>query len=306
MPLLLSEASKLSRDDFQRGVVEEIVTEDALYSLLPFVRTENRVYSYTREGVNAEGAWVEAYEELEESASTFVEVDTRIKALIGQVDMDNLTVISESNINDQVALQIAAKAKGMSRQFRAALINGDVTANKKQFDGIKNLIVPSQTLDAKGSAVTLAMLDELKDKVPLGADFFMMRRGTWRAIKSLLRAMGGNTAEHIMLPNFGQPVPVYDGIPVLFSEFIGVDAGTPADPDNGTEATPDTTSIYAIRANEVDGVHGLFVGDNAGLEVKPMGDLEDKDAQRYRLRWYAGLALKATHSCARIKGLTNL
>ncbi|NIH77421.1 HK97 family phage major capsid protein [Ochrobactrum sp. P20RRXII] len=299
MPLLLSEASKLSRDDFQRGVVEEIVTEDALYSLLPFVGTENRVYSYTREGVNAEGAWVEAYEELEESASTFVEVDTRIKALIGQVDMDNLTVISESNINDQVALQVAAKAKGMSRQFRSALINGSATTNNKQFDGIKNLIVPTQTLDAEGSAVTLAMLDELKDKVPLGADFFMMRRGTWRAIKGLLRAMGGNTAEHVMLENFGQPVPVYDGIPVLFSEFIGTDKGA-------AEGDPETTSIYAIRANEVDGVHGIFVGGNAGLEVKAMGDLEDFDAQRYRLRWYAGLALKATHSCARIKGLTNL
>lgn len=299
MPLLLSEASKLSRDDFQRGVVEEIVTEDALYSLLPFVRTENRVYSYTREGTNAEGAWVEAYEQLEESASTFEEVDTRIKALIGQVDMDNLTVISESNINDQVALQIAAKAKGMSRQFRAALINGDATANKKQFDGLKNLIVPSQTLDAEGEAVTLAMLDELKDKVPLGADFFLMRRGTWRAIRSLLRAMGGNTADHIMLENYGRAVPTYDGIPVLFSEFIGIEGGD-------AEGDVKTTSIYAVRANEVDGVHGIFVGNNAGLEVKAMGDLEDQDAQRYRLRWYAGLALKATHSCARLKGVTNV
>lgn len=300
MPLLLSEASKLSQDDFQRGVVEEVVTEDALYSLLPFVATDNRVYSYTREGENAQGEWVEAYDVLEESASTFVEVDTRIKALIGQVDMDNLTTISESNVNDQVALQVAAKVKGMSRQFRKALIDGDATANKKQFDGLKSLIKGTQILDAEGQSVSLAMIDELKDKVPLGVDFLLMRRGTWRALKGLIRAMGGNTAEHVMLENFGRSVPAIDGTPVLFSEFIGIDKHG----DVGSEI--DVTSIYAVRANEVDGVHGLFVGGNAGLEVKPMGDLEDKDAERYRVRWYAGLALKATHSCARLANIANV
>ncbi len=300
MPLLLSEASKLSQDDFQRGVVEEVVTEDALYSLLPFVATDNRVYSYTREGENAQGEWVEAYDVLEESASTFVEVDTRIKALIGQVDMDNLTTISESNVNDQVALQVAAKVKGMSRQFRKALIDGDATANNKQFDGLKSLIKGTQILDAEGQSVSLAMIDELKDKVPLGVDFLLMRRGTWRALKGLIRAMGGNTAEHVMLENFGRSVPAIDGTPVLFSEFIGIDKHG----DVGSEI--DVTSIYAVRANEVDGVHGLFVGGNAGLEVKPMGDLEDKDAERYRVRWYAGLALKATHSCARLANIANV
>lgn len=300
MPLLLTEAAKLSRDDFQRGVVEEIITEDALYALLPFTQTQNRVYSYVREGTIAGGAWAAAYDTLEESASTYTEVDTRVKALIGQVDLDNLTVVSESNINDQVALQVASKTKGMSRQFRDNLINGDADADPKTFDGLKKLVVPAQTLEAgaDGAAVSLAALDELKDAVPLRPDFFLMRRGTWRSIRGLLRAMGGNMADTMMIPNFGQPVPCYDGTPILFSEFIK------ADEEQGTNTK--TTSIYAIRANEADGVHGLFLGGHAGLNVTNMGDLEDKDAMRIRLRWYAGMALKATHSVARLKGITNI
>lgn len=300
MPLLVTEAAKLARDDFQRGVVEEIITEDALYALLPFVQTTNRIYSYTREKTIAEGGWAAAYDTLEESASTYQDVNTKIKALIGQVDMDNLTVISESNVNSQAALQVASKSKGMSRQFRNALINGNSTTNVKMFDGLKNLVIPSQTLEAgvNGASVSLSALDELKDAVPLRPSFYLMRKGTWRDIRALLRAMGGNMADTMMIENFGQPVPCYDGIPVLFSEFIE------GNEDQGTASA--TTSIYAVRANEADGLHGLFLGGYAGLNVTNMGDLENQDAMRIRLRWYAGLALKATHSVARLKGITNI
>ncbi|MDQ9124746.1 phage major capsid protein, partial [Acinetobacter baumannii] len=67
-----------------------------------------------------------------------------------------------------------------------------------------------------------------------------------------------------------------------------------------------TCSIYAIRANEVDGLHGIYGGGPAGIVVENIGTVQNKDATRIRLKWYVGLVLKSTKSLARLKGVTNI
>jgi hypothetical protein len=58
--------------------------------------------------------------------------------------------------------------------------------------------------------------------------------------------------------------------------------------------------------NEMDGLHGLYGGDNAGIVVENIGTVQNKDATRIRLKWYTGLALKSTRSIARLAGVTNI
>lgn len=301
MPLLVTEAAKLAMEDRQRGVIEEIIDRDELFALLPFVQAKDKVYSYVREGTLSEGEFLDAYEVVPEGAATFDSVDTRLKVLAGQVDMDNFTTEVQSELNDQVAIQIAAKAKALGRKFRRTLVTGDTSVNAKQFDGVRKLTPAGQTIAAgnNGGAISFTAMDELKDMVTLGADVLMMRQSVWRAIRALNRAMGGNTADHIMIENFGRPVPVYDGTPVIINDFL------PIDEDQGT-ATGITTSVYAMRLNEADGFHGLFGGAAAGIRLEEIGLLETKDASRWRVKWYCGTALKATHAIARLKGVTNI
>lgn len=300
MPLLAVEAAKLSMEDRQRGIIEEIIDKDEMFALLPFVQSMDETYSYVRELTNAQGAWIDPYEDIEESASTFTPVSTRLKRIAGQVDIDNFMIEVQSNLNDQAAIQLALKAKGMGKQFRQEVVNGDIAVNAKGFDGLRKLTVPAQTLYAgvNGGAVSFNALDELLDAVKNGADALMMRQGTWRAIRALNRAMGGNTAETVMINNFGQPVKAYDGIPVIINDFL------PVNEVRGTENA--TTSIYAMRMNEVDGLHGLFGGEAAGFRLEKVGLLQGRDVTRWRMKWYAGMALKATHSVARLAGVTNI
>lgn len=300
MPLLAAEAEKLSIEDRQRGVIEEIIDRDELFALFPFTETRDKTYSYVRENTPAEGEWFDAYETLEESASTFDPVSVDLKRIAGQVDIDNFQAEVQSNLNDQVAIQLAAKAKGMGRQFRRTLVNGDTAVNAKEFDGLRKLTPAGQTLTAgpNGASVSFAMLDELKDAVKLGADVLMMRQGTWRGIRALNRAMGGNMADHIMLENFGRPIKAYDGTPVIINDYL------PTDEVQGTETA--STSIYALRLNEADGFHGVFGGSAAGFRMEKIGLLEGKDATRWRMKWYVTAALKATHAVARVKGITNI
>lgn len=299
MPLLVAEAEKLSQDDMVRGIIEEIIDTDNMYHMLPFTRTDGKAYVYNRENVLATGVWVDPNATVTEGASTFTEVTTQLRILIGDVDVDKFLSGTMSDENSQMAIQIASKVKGMSRQFRQALITGD-TANKS-FDGIAKLVVPSQKIvaGANGAALTFSMLDELVDSVSTGCDALIMRKGTFRAYKALLRAAGGTTPAMIEIGNFGVSIATHDGTPILINDFI------PGDVTQGTNS--DTCSIYGIKFDEANGLHGLFGGQGAaGFVVEDLGTVQTKDALRTRIKAYLGLALKSTKSLSALVGITNI
>ena len=300
MPLLVAEAAKLSQAMLERGIIEEIIDRDELFALFPFMKVDGKSYAYNRENALSEGSFLSPYETVPEGAATFTEVSALLKILAGDVDMDKFTIATQSDKNDQLGIQLAAKAKGLARKFRRTLAIGDEGANSKEFSGVKVQTPAGQVLTAgaNGAAVTASMLDELKDTVKNGADVLMMRSGTWRAIRSILRTMGGNDATTIMLENFGRPVPAYDGTPVIINDFL------PGDETMGSSSV--TCSVYALRLNEVDGFHGIYGGPSAGIVVENIGTIQTQDAVRWRVKWYAGTALKATHALARLKGLTNI
>jgi hypothetical protein len=303
MPLLKAEAEKLAENDLVRGVIEEVIDKDELFALLPFTKTDGKAYVYNRETTVVEADFLDPNDTVNEGAAQFAEVVTKLRILAHDVDVDKFLATTMSDANDQVAVQIAAKAKGLARKFRRTLIIGDNATNAKEFDGIQKLCAANAgqnlVVGANGAALSLSLLDQLLDAVPNGADAIFMRSGTVRAYRALLRAAGGTTPETIMLAEFGRPVLAHNGVPILVNDFI------PGDVDQGTAT--DTCSVYAMRLNEDDGVHGLFGGSGgAGMAVEAIGTVQNKDAWRWRVKWYAGLALKSTKSLARLVGITNI
>lgn len=300
MPLLRVEAEKLSANVLEQGVIEEIIDNDAMFALLPFKRIVGKAYMYNREKTLSEGAFLNPYDTVPEGGADFDEVISKLRILIGDVDVDNFLDETMSDTNDQTAVQIAAKAKGMSRLFQRTLATGNSGTDSKVFDGISELCADSQVLptDGDGEALTFERLDALLRMVPLGADALVMRGGTHDAILAMLRNLGGTTPDHVTLPGTGINVPAYRRTPIIINDFL------PGDEVHG--ASSKTASIYAVRFNEADGMHGIFGGPAAGFRVQPIGTVQNKDAERYRIKWYAGTALKSTKSLARLKGVTNI
>jgi hypothetical protein len=300
MPLLREEAEKLSTNQLVQGVIEEIIERDDLLTVLPFVGVNGKAYVYNREKTLGDADFLDPNEEIQESASTFEEVTARLRILAGDVDVDKFLDATQSDSNSQKAIQLAQKAKGVARKFHRTLATGNATLNAKEFDGIDKLVSVEQTISAgvDGASLTLSMLDELCDAVPNGADVIIMRRGTIRAYRALLRATYGTDAVMQQLENFGRPMLTHNGIPIIMNEFLA------GDEVQGTNVK--TASIYAVRLNEVDGLHGIYGGSSAGIVVEDIGTVQNKDATRTRLKWYCGLALKSTKSIARLKGVTNV
>lgn len=303
MALLRTEAEKLSNNQLIAGVIDQIIDRDDLFSVLPFSQVNGKAYVYNRENTLGSAAWLDPNDAITESAASFTEVVAKLRILAGDVDVDKFLQSTMGDTNDQMAVQIAKKAKAVAREFHRTLAKGDATANSKEFDGLPSLAVAAagtQTVTAgtNGGALTLSMLDELCDSVPNGADVIVMRRGTIRAFRGLLRATYGTDAVMQQLENFGRPMLTHNGIPVIMNEFLA------ADEAQGSASA--TCSVYALRLNELDGLHALYGGDNAGIVVENIGTVQNKDATRIRLKWYTGLALKSTRSIGRLKGITNI
>jgi hypothetical protein len=236
-----------------------------------------------------------------EGAATFSEITTNLRILAGDVDVDKFLIETMGDTNDQLATQIALKAKALARKFERTTAIGDNGTNAKEFDGLAKLVTAGQTIaaGANGAAFTLAMLDQLLDMVPNGADVILMRSGTIRAYKDILRTVGGGTdAAMLQLKNFSAPVLCHSGVPILPMDFL---------PGNETQGSSNVCcSIYAARLNELDGLHAIYGGSSAGIRVEDVGTVQNKDAYRIRLKWYSALVLKSTQSLARLKGVTNI
>lgn len=300
MALLRADAERLSNNKLISGVIEEIINRDAVYALLPFTGTNNKAYVYNREKTLPTINFVGVSTAIPEGTGTTETVTVLLKIIAHHVDVDKFLSGTMNDTNNQVAIQLAFAAKAVDMKFRETMIIGDSVASPLQFDGIRTLCTSAQTLwaGANGGALTFELLDQLIHQVPNRPDVLFMRYSTYRALKALMRSLGGTLPEMVKVKDFDKAIPAYDGIPILLTDYL---------PSNEVRGTaPNTCSIYAARFNEIDGLHGLYGDPTAGVVVENIGTREDYDTNRWRLKWYVALVLKSTKSLARLGGITNI
>ena len=300
MPLLTVEAQKLSNDQLRQGVLENIITSDELFAVLPFQPVNGKALVYNRENALGSAAFVDTDDTITESAATFTKITSLLKRIVGDVDVDDFLQGTHSDTTDQASVQISTKAKVVGRTYANKLVNGDESGTPKEFDGLLNIVSAGQTLDVatNGAALAYDHLDDLMDKVKIpGQRVFIMNSRTVRAFLGLQRALGGANPEHVQLPGIGSPVPSYRGIPILRNDYV------PINQTHGTETA--ATSIFLATLDENEGLSGLMAEFQAGIEVKLVGPVQDKDATRYRVRWYVSLALMSDLALAMAEGINN-
>ena len=300
----LAESAKLSQDMLVAGVIENVITVDRFYEVLPFQPIEGNALSYNRENalgdvqVAGVGDTITA-----KAAATFTQVTTSLTTIVGDAEINGLIQATRSNFTDQKAVQIASKAKSVGRKYQDMLVNGTGAAN--QFSGLLGLVAAGQTLTAgaNGAALSFDLLDQLIDQVTDKdgqVDFMMMPARTIRTYYSLLRALGGaSIGDTATLPS-GAQVPAYRGIPIFRNDWI---------PTNQTQGASSTcTSIVAGTLDDgsmMHGIAGLTASRAAGIQVEEVGVSETKDETITRVKWYSGLANFNEKGLAVLKGITN-
>jgi hypothetical protein len=227
-----------------------------------------------------------------EATAAFTQKSASLAILGGDADVDNFIQRVRSDIQDQRAVQTALKAKSVVRAFEDTFVYGNVATDPNSFDGLRTLVVAGQRIT--GGALTLSMVDQLIDRVLGGRPhLLLMGKKQRRALKALLQA----SAHYVERgeTSFGRMVMMYDGIPVEVSDFM-VDTETATAKTGGA-----LSSIWALQFSAADGVVGL---QNGSVEVVDLGQLESKDAQRVRIRWYTSIANLRDSAIANLHSLT--
>ena len=293
MALTKVEAAKLTNDLLLRGVIETIVMESPVLLQLPFMEVTGTALTYNREATMPAASFYDVGDSWSEATPAFTQVTAALKILGGDADVDNFLQRTYADPNDLESVVLASRAKAVAHKFSDTFFNGDDGVDTKSFDGLRVSVTAGQTLTmgANGAPLTLDKLDELVDLVKPGKpDALLMAKRTRRKLSALRRASGNLLETDV--DAFGRRALFYDGIPILTDDFI---------PTNETEGTSGAvcSSVYALKFG-AGGVMGL---DNGGIQVEAVGELETKDATRYRVKWYCGMAVLADLGLARLKGI---
>jgi HK97 family phage major capsid protein len=295
MAMTKAEAAKLTNDLLLRGVIETVVRESGLLARLPFMEVTGTSVTYNREATMPSAGFYDTGDTWFEGTPTFTQVTANLKILGGDADVDNFLQATYADPNDIEAEVIANRAKAIAHLYSDSFFNGDSAVNPKAFDGLtKTLDGTSQEIaaGANGGQLTLDLMDQMIDLVKPGKpDALFMSRRTRRKLSSLRRS-NGNLLE-TGVDDFGRRALFYDGIPILIDDFI---SNTQVQGTSGNVCS----SVYAVKFGQGAGVLGL---EHGGIQIEEVGELETKDATRWRLKWYAGMSVMSLLGAARVKGI---
>ena len=303
--ITLAESAKLAQDDFVAGVIENVITVNRMFEVLPFDGIDGNALAYNRENVLGDvdvegvGDTIGA-----KAAATHTQITSSLTTIIGDAEVNGLVQATRSGDgNDQTAVQIASKAKSAGRKYQDMLVNGTGASN--QFDGLLNLCASGQTVTpgTNGDALSFVIMDEMMDLVTDKdgtVDYLTMKARTIRSYKALLRALGGASINEVVTLPSGAEVMAYSGVPIFRNDWI---------PVNLVQGSlSDGTAIFAGTLDDGSrshGIAGLTASKASGMHVVDVGEAETKDERIWRVKWYAGLALFSEKGLACHQAITN-
>jgi hypothetical protein len=306
----LAESAKLALNDLVAGVIENVITVNHFYHVLPFDGIDGNALAYNRENAlgDVQAAGIDT-SITAKAAATFTAVTSSLTTIIGDAEVNGLIQATRSGDgNNQTAIQIASKAKAVGREYQDQLING--TGSSDEFSGLlalasagQKIIQDTSSVTTNGGPLSLAKLDELIDLVTDkdgNVDYLMMHSRTLRSYYALLRGLGGaSIGDTVTLPS-GTTVPAYRGIPIFRNDWI---------PTNQTQGSLSTaTTVLAGTLDDgsrTTGIAGLTASNAAGIQIEDVGVAETKDNHIYRVKWYCGLALFSDKGLALLQGISN-
>lgn len=314
MALTLAEANKYSTNQVEIGVAEITMDSNPLFGIMPFTPVLGNAYQYLRELAAGNPAFIAPGGTVTEAVPTTTQITLALKILIGDADIDKFLRVTRSKDQDLDASVLAMKARNFADFWGDKAIYGSVAADPNEFDGLQQIIALDATLqvihasaDAAPDPGTLSNLDALIDLVRPRPDFLLMSRRSKRGIQALMRSQGADLA--LDTPqSFNRPVQFYNDVPILACDFI-TDTETYTAGGLFSLKTGSTgTTIYAVRLGE-DGLYGISATDPEAdetsgiIQVEKVGTLETKDANRWRLKHYGAICLRARQALASYDGI---
>lgn len=305
MAVTLTEAAKYTTNMVRRGVLETIIKDSPVLQKIPWIGITGNAYQYLMETTLPTAEFYDPNEVWSESTGDATQATIGLKILGGDADVDNFLAQTRSDKTDLTAETIDSKAKAVKHTFLDRFYYGDSSVSSKQFDGLHKICngagMTAQLIHegaaATGSALNATNMDAAMDLILDGPpDVIMMPRALRRVITQYLRSK--NNIDYTP-EGYGKPMQAWGGIPIYHDDFLTM-TETIASSTFSAKTGGATGSIFFIRFGTKD----LTGFNNGDLQTIKIGQLEAKDAKRWRLRWYVAIGLLRALSVVRIDGVT--
>lgn len=306
MAVSIIEAAKiaLGRGDIIKSTIMELYARNSdVLRVLPFENINGNALLFNREKSLPNVGFRGINEGYTEGTGVYDKVNEPLTIAGGDLDVDKF--ITDTMGQDQRSVQEAAKVKALALSWTKTFVKGDTTTSKKEFDGLQARVSSTYTVNAGdstgGDALSLAKLDELIDTCD-SPTHLLMNKTMRRRLTAAARATSVSGYITYTQDEFGRSVTKYNDLPILIADKDNTNTSimpfTETNPGGGTAAS---TSIYCISFME-DGVVGLQNGD---MDVRDIGELEDKPTYRTRVEWYTTIAILRENSVARLSGIKD-
>lgn len=284
MVVSLAETKNSAQTDMDLAVIDEFRKESAILDSLVFDDAVNPsggggtlVYGYRRQATQAGAEFREIGTEYTPSNITTTHHTVELKPLGGSFEVDRVTAKVGPAASSAVALNVGEKVKSTRTRFQDEVINGDVAADAKGFDGLDKALTGTSTeygagfvtdwrdfdTDTRASLKALDVLDEFLSLLDGTPTVLVGNQKVLAKVRAIVRRTGMYTRDPIegLVGQNGRPVTreTYGGVvfadpgdkAASTSPIIPIETRTVA-----TVSTSGLTDLYAYRVG-LDGFHGV-------------------------------------------------
>ncbi len=287
-----------------RTVIDRLTKDDPILTRLGFETLLGNSDTYDTVTTRSTGVSFRAVGDTwTESTPALTQATVTLKVLGGDADIDNFLMDTRSNKLDLKGTVLNDRTLAVKEYFLDSFYYG-TAFDTASFSGLHQLMT-STTYNTvhEGSTSTESLLNisNLRTAIDLITGFqpqlIVMSKKMRRYLNVYFDSIGDKMPG--VINQFGKTVPSFDGIPIDVSDHIS-DAETVSSSAFNARTGGGATSIFILTfaPDAVCGVQG-----SSGLKVVPLGDLETKDAQRFRIKWYCGLKFKNLRASAKIDGV---
>jgi len=306
MPLAtLTEGNKYSSTEIDRSVIDLLTKDEVVLQNLKFEELLGNSLTYDMITTRSTADFRGVGETWTESVLALTQDTVTLKILGGDADVDNFLKKTRSNKIDLAATVLADKVLSVKEKFMYGFYYGNATSNALEFNGLHALMSSTtyNTVHAgatTGTALSIAKLYQAIDLIRgYKPDVMIMTRAMRRGIQIYLDTIGEKYPTE--RDKYGKLQAHFGEIPIYVDDNL-LDTETSTDGTGAYLAATGggNTSIFILSFDH-QSVQGVQGPDS--IETIPLGDLETKDAQRWRVRWYCGLMFENLRSCAKVDGI---
>ncbi len=304
--MTLVEFKKRTRDELIAGVVEDIYTTNPIYSSIPWMGFAGSGISVNREEVMGDAQFLAIGGTITAKApSEVTQVLFQPTTCIGDAEINELeTAMSGSDINDVVAMEVSSKSKTIGRKIQEGIATGD--GSSPNMNSMHSMIDSAQY--TTGGDLDLTMYDSLIDLVKSKdgiVDWLQMHGRDLRAYRAELRTMGGVPMMEIRVGNKTIQIEQFNGIPIFQNDYLSITETAGGAALVGGALSSVYAGVWDDGTRKIGSAIIYPQAIEMGISVKPIGSMEAKDEEIFRVKAYMNYAIFNKRSIARLTDMTG-